>query len=224
MKSNSEAGFTVLELMIATAVFSVVLLLLMISIIEVGRMYFKGITSSTTQGTARAAIDDITQTIQYGKVSFVSTGGPTASGSAILHSYCFNNMRFTYTINTQLETTPSGAGQFTHALWRDLYNDGGCPPLDLGDPAAVANSKTNRKGHELLGDHMRLTNFTIVPDSVSGSNLIHVSLWVAYGDDDLLVPALAPDTAGSRHCVVSHDGGQFCSFSELETDVVKRLH
>src|SRR3990172_9120101 len=58
-------GFTIVELMIATTIFSVILLIVTFGMLQIGRTYYKGITLTKTQNAARSIIDTISQDIQF---------------------------------------------------------------------------------------------------------------------------------------------------------------
>ncbi len=62
---RDSGGFTVIELMIATIVFAVILLVVTAGVLQFTRQYYKGINSSNTQAAARAIIDDMTRAIQF---------------------------------------------------------------------------------------------------------------------------------------------------------------
>jgi prepilin-type N-terminal cleavage/methylation domain-containing protein len=64
--TKEQSGFTIVELMIATTVFSVILLLCTYGLIQIGRNYYKGSIVSRTQNVTRAVLDDVTQSITYG--------------------------------------------------------------------------------------------------------------------------------------------------------------
>ena len=66
-KLTNQTGFTIVELMIATVIFSMVLLVCSYAIIHAGRMYYKGMIMSKTQDTARKIIDSASDAIKYDK-------------------------------------------------------------------------------------------------------------------------------------------------------------
>ncbi len=61
MKQLKPHGFTIIELLIATTIFSVVLLLAASGLLYIGRLYYKGLTSSATQEAARNIMQELTQ-------------------------------------------------------------------------------------------------------------------------------------------------------------------
>ncbi len=62
---QNKKGFTIVELMIATVVFTLVLLMASAAIIEVGKKYYKGITYARTQEVARSVVEEISQSLQF---------------------------------------------------------------------------------------------------------------------------------------------------------------
>ncbi|HJQ08504.1 MAG TPA: type II secretion system protein [Candidatus Saccharimonadales bacterium] len=202
-------GFTIIELLVATVVFSVVLLVATIGILQIVRVYYKGVTESNTQNTARAIIDMVSQSIQFSGGNVTPTPGSPTPGNS--YKFCVGNQRFSYTLGHQVENNPTpGKYQSYHALVQDTV--AGC---SSGTPAqdvrvlAVA-------GRELLGEHMRLSNLEVTS---IGPNMYQVHVRVAYGDDDLLVNPQNPNAS----CKGEQAGSQFCSVSDLSTVVVKRV-
>src|SRR5690349_14114335 len=63
---RGQKGFTIVELMVATLVFSVVLLVVTVGIMQFTRSYYRGAIQAKTQDTARTVIDNITQSLQFG--------------------------------------------------------------------------------------------------------------------------------------------------------------
>lgn len=219
------AGFTIVELIIATVIFSAILLICTTGIIQIGRFYYKGITSAKTQEVARSTIDDISRSIQFSNDDVRPLPNPASAtyGGATYYSWCVGEIRYSFILNSQLKTNPnstSGNPQTRHALWLDSLtsNLAACVPLDLSKPTPQdSNTDKNFKAaRELLSENMRLQAFNIV-QSATVSSLYNIQLRVAYGDKDLF-----DNTTGN--CVSSQQGGQFCATSELNTSVTKRIN
>lgn len=208
---NRQKGFTIIELLVATMVFSVILLILMAALLQIGRIYYKGVTNSKTQEVARTVIEDVSKVIQFsgGDIAFDVNGG--SSPKAV----CIGSRRYTYDFNKQVKgDTPP------RALIADNSGSGSCLIQTSG-------------GSELMAEGMRLVDFSVTQDG-SRTSLYHVKVKVAYGDDDLLCsPSQSGDcdsNGTSPHlgnkdltCKSSRAGTQFCSTSELSTTVQKRL-
>ncbi len=58
LKANQQA-FTIIELMIATTVVSVILLMVSIIMINIGGLYYKGFSQARTQDNLRSISDEV---------------------------------------------------------------------------------------------------------------------------------------------------------------------
>jgi prepilin-type N-terminal cleavage/methylation domain-containing protein len=201
-----QHGFTILELMIASTVFSVVLLLCTIAIIQVGRMYYRGVVSSRTQESARAVIDDISQAIQFSGDD-VNTAVASVGAS---QAFCVGQRRYTY--------RPTGASNPSagKVLVVDELPSSNCL---TGAPSAQNLVGPSVQGRDLLGQNMRVISMSVSPVGVGTQRLWRISVAVAYGDYTLT----DPDSDGQLECPSLNLGGQFCAISDLTTVVQKRL-
>ncbi len=197
MKQLNRRGFTIIELLIATVVFSVILLVITAAIVQFGKLYYRGIIQNRVQETARTISEDITQAIQF-----------SGSGSTPLRTYdpvtkrghiCIGDRRYTFQYDRQLGEAPN-----KHVLVQDQTS--GCTGgIDLDSvPAGVT---------DLMGSGMWLAELDITD---AGSELYRVTVRVAYGPEDVL-------SADKKSCAVNvRVGGQFCAVSDLTTIVTKR--
>lgn len=214
--SKNTRGFTLIELMIATSVFAVILLLITSGMLEVGRLFYKGVNSSNTQEITRVILEDVSQAIQFSgeSVNLPSASRPTR--------FCVGSRRYTFNTGAMYIV---GAN---HVLIVDrtssTCNDQ-TDPADLGNPEAPTPVRNNMvPPRELMGRNMRLANIEVrcanngPPSCPNGTYDIKVR--VAYGDDDLLEDANGPN-ARCRQDIRA--GTQFCSVSELETTVTRRV-
>jgi prepilin-type N-terminal cleavage/methylation domain-containing protein len=205
---NKPKGFTIVELMIATAVFSVVLLLVTVGIVQVTQVYYKGITEANTQNTARAIIETVSQAIQFSGGNVTLTPSPTSPDTT--YSFCVGNQQFTYRLAWQVENhLDTNNKQTWHAMVQGS-STGSC------GSTAPDLTQENISGRDLVGEHMRLSKMTV--ESL-GQNMYRVSVKVVYGDSDLL----NNPTGTNASCLGLHAGSAFCAASELSTTVVKRV-
>ena len=204
MKINKNPkGFTIVELLIATSVFGVVLLVASAGIIAIGRLYHKNITSANVQEVTSSLMSDVSQTIQFSENYHyddpLADGVP--GGPAML---CIGKDRYTFYLNNG----DGGGGKDVILSSRPLDNT--CPP----EPA----------GQELLGSNDRLLKF-----AVSGNNPYKIQLRVAHGDDDLLTHYNDDGSDNSAvnvadaNCKSGISASIFCSTAQLETSVNKRV-
>ncbi len=214
LKTNQQA-FTILELMIATMVFSVILLLVTTGIISIGKTYYKGALQARTQDTARNIIDEISRGIQFSGVvpiptqpqNIASTPYPKTGG---VYWFCVNGINYSYILDRQLGTDINEA-VISYSSPCASYN-----------PSAVPNAF---KPKELLGTGMRLTALNV--ESLP-NNSYRITVEVASGEFDLFSDLYNNDTGivgpdGLYDSCKSGAGSQFCAVSRLSTIVQKRV-
>ena len=210
MHAEASKGFTVIELMVAPAVFAVVLVVVTAGILQVSRLYYKGVNQANTQSVVRSITDVIAQTIQFGggPVTPTTAGTATPSAPKVL---CVGNQRFTYDLGWQVvNSSPNVANHQTyHGLVQDNFSGCSASTTQSLNTATVL-------GRELLSPNMRLSKLNVID---LGSNLYRIEVRVIYGDDDLLKAPGDPLTT----CKNETSGTQFCTISELSTVVTKRV-
>lgn len=226
-RPNSE-GFTLVELLISTTVFSVILIAATTSIVQVSRMYSKGIIQSRTQQATRNISDEIVQSIQFSNDD-VRHFGPVNNQSLKTQVLCVGTTRYTYVLNLQ-QNSEVPAGQFDngqyplqikHSLWKDMVSTAGeCQ--DASDPGTPNLTQDNpggngTNGKSLLAQGMRLISFDVT--QTANPNLFAISTGVIYGDNDLLLP----NDTNPQSCKGSAVGGQWCAVSMLYTQAWKRV-
>lgn len=237
---DQSKGFTIIELMIATSVFAVILIIITTGIIRITQTYDKGINLVNTQNAARNILDSIAQSIQFngGTVSWPTSASAGGVG-------CVGNQEYDFQLGPKLESngTPDGTSDWQSAYALTLNpNASNCAvsATPVGTPAAGAR--------ELLSPHMRLTKLGIsrVSAADSNDNLYAVSVTVVYGDYDLLCntkyaasddggcspasPAIKPTDTNFHAFLTSPDltcrsgaDSEYCAVSALSTVVQQRL-
>jgi prepilin-type N-terminal cleavage/methylation domain-containing protein len=228
----TQKGFTIIELMIATIVFSVIILLSSVMITNIGNLYNKAINQSRIQSTVRSLISDTTQQLKLSSGQFTVPSVPlTPSSGNPIYGYCIGSVRYSYILGIKIGTIP-------HVLWRDVNNSqGSCVPVDI----SVGNLVNNNTGVELMAPNSRLTAFSITANSKSGGSPYSVVIDVAYGDDDLLCDTSQPNSCTSTStlrikypnnppnitvaCKSGNiSGRQFCAVAGLNVLVNQRVY
>lgn len=232
-----SGGFTIVELMIATTVFSLVLVVLTVGVMEFTRSYYKGVTASSTQNAARTTIEDVTQGVQFSglQVRPLDPKGPDGTSDPRLesHGFCVGSTRYSFLPGWQLKDTKNeNAFQNTHVFVRDTPA-GGC--YDNQERTAQDLIGSYQGGTELLGINMRVSKAQLV--AVGGDpNLYRMTLRIVYGDADLLLsPSQNPGeqnnaanfnvnaTRDDVTCRNATAGNQFCAVSQLSTVIQRRV-
>lgn len=230
--SHRQAGFTIVELLIATLVFSTVVLVITFGIIQFSRSYYRGSTTTNLQNATRNVIDAVSQAIQFSGSDVTSWSQTSSGGEVTAGGYCIGNTQFDFVVGKQRGGDSLATGQVKHALYSAPSAAGSCTAI---------NADTNPNVKDLADPNMRVVKFTI---KNLGPNLYTVDLRLAYGDADLLcspkVTTANPNDSGSCSsksdpttydnylykgdltCKITN-GSQFCAAAELSTIVQKRV-
>lgn len=244
---RQQQGFTIIELIIATAVLSVMLVLVTVLMINIGNLYYKGINQARVQDSVRNINDTIGGQLKLSDK--VPSQAVSADGNT--HAYCIGSKRFTYVLGVQVghqaldaSGHPTGS-TYQHVLWEDTNpspgtcfinapsgpNPGTSSPVDLTQNPASSQPD----GTEMIAPNSRLTAFCIgaftVPSSCSapvnappaGSSKPTYMLTIAEasGDSDLLTNT-SPLAQNYNTVCVGGKGDQFCATARLQTSIVPR--
>src|SRR5665213_2350432 len=157
--SIDNSGFTILELIIATAIFSGALLMLMLGFLSISKSYTRGLTVTETQNTARNVINATSQSIEFGSISsYQPPPAPPPSGP-VSGWFCADNYIFAYTLGQEVTASHNALERIPSAI---------CPIPSSNCPtqsgAISADCYANATGAvELLGPRMRLAALSITP-------------------------------------------------------------
>ncbi len=204
---NQSDGFTIIELMIAITIFSVVLLAAGATLTQISRLYYKGVITNKTQNISRGLIDEISQNLQF------SSGVVNSATNGQTQSVCVGSTRYTFILNKQIK---QGDTRTLHALWRDKISGAG----SCGDsqPNLSDENPIGDEGQELLETGMRLKSLSVTD---TGRNEIYsITVGVIYGDDDLINFTSSGDP---KDCKGDITGSQWCALSELTTQIYSRV-
>jgi prepilin-type N-terminal cleavage/methylation domain-containing protein len=236
---RNQKGFTIIELMIATAVLSTILVLVTGVMVNIGSLYYKGINQASIQDDVRTISDEVVKDIQLNDQAPIS-----ATGASNTKFYCIGQIRYAYIEGVQIGHPAPGTGTVYHqVLWRDINpvsgdcptqinpHDPSSPQLDLTD-VNLATEDASNNGQEMITSSSRLTEFSMVSDSRSTA----VTVGAAYGDDDLLCnPSAAAGSCDDPAAMTSWSdytgdvrckglkGKQFCSTAHITSAAVSRV-
>ena len=219
-KTKLQNGFTIIELLIATVIFSVILLMATSGVIRIGQMYYKGITEAKTQDASRRISEELSRAVQFSDNEKTNVDN---AGDPYLKIFCFGDTR--YTANLDKLYVDRGIGTGTGLV---------AERLATGSPCGCAGGCVET-AQQLLGHNMRLLKLDI-SQIAAGQNAWRVDLRVAYGENDLLThyddlgnllpgdPDVRLSNLNNAACKSGISGGSFCAVSQLDTVVKKRLN
>ena len=229
---NNQSGFTIIELMIATTIFSFILLIATAGIIRIGQLYYKGVTESKVQNNVRSVSDDISRSIQFAKgTKYDGPLNTLPTNTNPVANFCLGDYRYTGYIDKPFKLQPSNntpTGNQT-GLWAEKLVSGSA----CGCPAGTCVTQTE----QLLGVNTRLLYLYVENLGVGIEKGWHVNVRLAYGDNDLLThyndlgnldTSGTPEERVNRRdkatCRAGTSGGSFCATAQLDTVVKKRLN
>lgn len=216
----SQPGFTIIELMIAATVFAVILLVAQTSFVQIGHLFYRGVSITTTQDTAHNIYQDVSGNFQNAP----SVNGGRFSSAGGYDYYCIGNIRYTYHIDRQVDTDGasdhSASGNFG-ILKDELQGTGGACEKPCAESASSCPGGVKFNNPvELLGDKMRVEQFDITQQT-STSNLYMISIVIAYGEQDTLTYA-TPSDLSTVQCKVDVNNS-FCAVGKVQTAIYKGL-
>jgi len=168
-------------------------------------------------------MDEISQSVQVsGGDVYLPQAVPVTKGNLQIKNVCVGNVRYSFAFKSQVTdgiNYDQSKHQGPHAVWRDTLTG---PMDDTKCHAATPDmDKSNLSGGtELLGQNMRLTQFSVTqPDATNSPSLYKIDIGVSFGDDDLLTSPTSDDPGLCK----SVRGSEWCTSSVLHTSVVRRL-
>ena len=217
---KNKSGFTIMELMIATTVFAILLLLALAGFLQIGQLFYKGVNITRTSDAAKQAMSSIRNDVSFDVTnsSIMPNNSPLTTPLTDRWYFCAGANRYTYILGRQLdiEAESNEMKTFPVAGWNkfSLLKDkvvSGCPDPFNGVPINPANVT------ELLGDKMRLSNLTI---SLLPNSLYTLDVRIAYGIDEVLT---SPATATDAKCLSGRNNSSYCFITDLRTTVRQGL-
>ncbi|CAN5448533.1 hypothetical protein BH10PAT3_BH10PAT3_8250 [soil metagenome] len=220
LSGSHDGGFTIVELLIATAVFSVILLLIATAAVQVGRTFYKGVTINRVQDTSRRVAEDIVQSIQFGvnSASFYRSGGTPGA----TETRCLGEVRYTFDTAKSLGTA---AGQSRHILWKDhvAVTDNCMGTLGSTPIPNLTAIIPSVGGQEMVGDNMRVPVITTEESPIGSIISWIITVKVSYGNKDDVFEVDGSGNPDYGRCMPQRAGGQFCAVSTINTNAEKRL-
>jgi prepilin-type N-terminal cleavage/methylation domain-containing protein len=201
---TDQKGFTIVELMLSTVIFSIVMLMVIFAMMHIGRTYTRSLVSARMQQQVDEMIYEISQDVKFEGGTLVHYK-PIGDGSVGV--LCVGLKRYTYLLNEQRNDLQP------HVMLYDQNDDCG-----LIAPAGANLSTLNQSAKDLVQSRTRLYKFEVskLPSIADDSWRIDVGL--AYGDDD----QFNYDGSGRPICK-SEVGSQNCKTAESTLLVTRRV-
>lgn len=202
-----QKGFTLVELLLATAMFSFILLFVTAAFVQVSRAYNKGILVKRTQETARAVVQELTRTIGTATSGNGTDAVIEYDDNGALKRLCVGNIRYG---------------------WNEGYRTDNAVPnredLSNGDDFALVRSNgectspfVEDDSVELIDQRLTLQDIDINQDSTGTI----FNLCVIISSNSLGGELVPGNCASPPQCNVVN-GDTYCDIARLETTVTLR--
>jgi prepilin-type N-terminal cleavage/methylation domain-containing protein len=197
---KKQAGFTIIELLFATVVFSVLLIIMLVAFMRIGDLFYKGVSMSKTQEDARNVVQSVSDDLQFTKSALQNPSG----------RYCIGVHRYLYNLGVQVDPSSGNYG-----IQRD--NQGTICPTAAMSPCTTVSGCTN-----MLDTNMQVNLFNISCSSVGLCDVkIHL---VFYGGDPskLFTGSTLPYyKATNAQCNGSLSDTSLCATVDYDSTVLK---
>lgn len=208
--TRHQTGFTILEVLISTMVFTVILTACIVGITKIGQLYYKGTTLSKIQELTRQLTDEFSQQIQFGSVLPSSDSIVVSSPTSPL-IFCVGDNRYRVVPNREL-----GSSGVDTVIKRMTYS-GACDLTDNNFSSAT----------ELAVKGMRVLKFSITKTGLEP--IWNIEIKLGAGSDDLFQSSVSgsaddPTVYGASVCRSGLSGSEFCGTSELHTTILRRVN
>lgn len=219
--ANKQAGFTLVELLLALAFVAFVLIFATTTIIQVMRTYNKGLAVKEINQTARAAMEDMSRIIKVSNantiVSLATTSPDVTGASANQGRVCLSSVSYVWNFGSASTNRYTDGSRVGFARVNDT---GGS--MCLGSPGSYPQvPKANAT--EMLTGNVWVQQLTVVP----GVNGKFYDIFIQFStSDDPTNPALTTswtDPTPANRVVCRGGGvGQFCAVASFSTSVNAR--
>jgi len=213
MTKRRTSGFTILEVLIATMVFTVVLMICIQVVTRIGQLYFKGVTSAQIQDLTRKLSEEFSGQIQFGSgIPYPDTISGNDPNLPLV--FCVGDNSYRAIMNRRVGDSIT-SGPVTSVLLRKPYS-GACSFSNTWFDDAT----------ELAIKNMSILKLSIIR-STTDPYIWTLDIRLALGDSDIFsYPAVSTDDPavyGAAICKSGILGSQFCATSELSSTILRRV-
>lgn len=215
----TNKGFTIIELMIAVAVFATTMAIVLAGVIFISRQYQQASNRVALEEASRDIHQQITQSIQFSGKALTDSDNngiadektPTGSDYSAV---CIGNYMYIY--GSTEPVVPDGSGNFSYTEGLYIKNNlNNCAESDV-NLSADANGV---KPVNLLPPYSFVSKFKV---TTTGS-VSTVFVRLPEDADDMLSLAPAGPNAGDAQCNITIAGREFCATVKLESSATRRV-
>lgn len=201
-----QAGYTLIELLLAMSIFSFMLLLILSGYLSVFRLYQNGLASRDTQQNGRYAMEEMVRTVRESK----DVVGAVTSGD--FDSVCLQSQS-----GAMSKLTTVVAGSFRKLM---IIVNPNPLAFDLANCTSLSPTTVGASSQELTSTKVEVVSFKpqIIPaPSATGYKGVKLALKIGTHTSDLVETL----SSGQKSCT-SASGSQFCAITAYESSATVR--
>lgn len=208
MKKITNKGFTIVEVLIASLVFSALLLLCMEGIVRIAKVYVKNSSINQANEFSKSFSGDITQQIKYGAEPKFTPGNPSF--------LCVSDSGYKIEFNKSQEDSAQNPVVKIEDVGCTLYNNSSNYSVGAYNPVNIAPN------------NIRILKFNLTNTGLTNPVWV-VNMRVAIGAKDLLVdssnkPLTDPSSDPTEAlCKPGIAGSEFCAVIGISTAATRRM-
>jgi len=189
LPKNTQSGFTIIELMISTAVFAIILLLAVLMITNSLNEYYKVSIDTSVSSTLQSVVSDVEQNIENSTTLIPGS-----------NYVCTSSEEFIYNLGDEMPTEVASLS-IPYALYEFPISSASECQTNPGSNPNLAQAVA--AGQSLLGTHYRLMAFNVTPvNALDQQSEWDIDIKIAYtsggvngaGDDLLCSPSVTSET------------------------------
>lgn len=203
-RKMDNKGFTIIELMIAISILSVIMLISSTAIIFIARQYQNGVTRTTLQSASRQLHQKFTDSIKFSGGEIIQTD---SDGYSVI---CVGDSRYYF-------KTPLTGSITTTTGMSNLFFDKNSSGFSSSTCGAGLNESSSAK---LLPNNSRVAQALLACDTPSPKSCTLKTTFIS-GDDDLFNVSTSTDI-DTLSCKAGI-GNQWCSIVNLRSTVNSKI-
>lgn len=194
-RNNKQRGFTVIELLLATTFFSVIIMMVTAGFVQINRSYTRGTLVHNMQNNARVLFEDISRSIRD------STPGGLAYSNTQPYRLCLPGVRYGW--NQFNGTVRSNESLPSNAAMLKSYDSSSCTSAIPSNASAT------------LGDNMLVQHMSITPINPGNNRVVRFIMVISSPTAELV------EQGENARCRPDRNS-QYCDVVRLETVITLR--
>jgi hypothetical protein len=212
------------ELMIATSIFAMVLVVMLASFLQIARMFYKGVSIASTNAAARSLVEEVVNDVRF--VSQSPVACDTTTCPSYKKYFCVGNHRYTY-VTAPDRGAAAKVSSTDISIPRPASINAGIVQDTVSGCPSFTSVAVGANPRQLLGLNMQLNDMEFKP--ADNGVLLHVHVLLYGADGNVFASDKNPSDSPAEaliekdaHCSGTLLDTQLCSMADFKTIVSVR--